>query len=218
MALFAPELPTDEGEQPESLAEQEVANGIVEMIATGGCSSCCLRRCRRWRLQVQGQAGPAGCCRSCCCCRCHCCLHALASIRRGPLQCAAACKPHGRAAQPQLGAHGLPTQLSGSPCSSPPADAGDGNVVSVERGQNAEGHAFVTIEISSLSDSGLTREEEELQVRTCCSVSCGGCCCFASCGLLLLCQLWVAAVLPAAGRWQGWGRRAGMEQSGGLEV
>jgi len=40
-------------------------------------------------------------------------------------------------------------------------------VVSVERGQKEDGSSFVTIEISSLADEGLTQEEAELQVGAC---------------------------------------------------
>ncbi|KAI7835685.1 hypothetical protein COHA_010424 [Chlorella ohadii] len=58
---------------------------------------------------------------------------------------------------PQAVANGIAEMIA--------TDAGDGNVVSVERGQKEDGSSFVTIEISSLADEGLTQEEAELQAR-----------------------------------------------------
>lgn len=52
VALFAPDQPSDDDEQPEGLAAEEVAKGIAEMIVTGGgclLLRCLLLRCR-WLL------------------------------------------------------------------------------------------------------------------------------------------------------------------------
>lgn len=65
VALFAPDQPSDDDEQPEALAAEEVAKGIAEMIVTGGGRLAAAALC----------AGAAGCCclswcPTCCCPAC----------------------------------------------------------------------------------------------------------------------------------------------------